>query len=53
MLDVHTITRAAPSTSAPDGMHYTGEVYNAAFTVLLNMMAANPVVANGTCDGCV
>lgn len=54
VLDMHNISMAAPSTSAPDGVHYTPEVYNAAFNVLLNMIAADPVVAaaSGPCDGC-
>lgn len=50
--DMYSLTMNATRTIPPDGVHYTGDVYDAAAMVLLNMIAANPAMRNATCDVC-
>jgi hypothetical protein len=52
VLDMHNISKAAPGSSAADGIHYVEDVYDAAAQVLLNMVAMEAPVQSRTCDNC-
>ena len=51
VLDMQQITMNAPNMSAPDGMHYKDYVYDAAASVVLNLLASQPAASiNRDCE---